>query len=376
MSLTEDSQEIMKKFHGVYKNKTVLVTGHTGFQGSWLTLWLKLLGAKIVGYSIDVPTNPSMFKLLNLEKKIIHIKGDIKDLNKLESTIRENKPEFVFHFAAQPLVRLSYEKPIDTFHTNVLGTANILESIRNSENTKVCIIMTSDKCYETPSDGHPCNEDDKMGGSDPYSASKAAAEIITSSYKRSFFNSEKCGIATTRVGNVIGGGDWAKDRLIPDCIRGILDDANISIRNPQAIRPWQHVLEPLSAILWLSTKMSFKPNKFSQGWNFGPDFSNSNVTVNEVVNQILKEWKFTKSKILIEESALYETDELRLDSTKSLDHLNWKNILSTKEAISETIQWYKEYDSNRENLEKFTSDQILKYVKKAREQKLSWGLSD
>ena len=191
-----------------------------------------------------------------------------------------------------------------------------------------------------------------------------------------FFNSKKCGIATTRVGNVIGGGDWAKNRLIPDCIRALLDKENMSIRNPQSVRPWQHVMEPLSAILWLSAKMNFEPDKFSQGWNFGPDFLNNNITVDEIVNQIFEEWQNNSSQILIEESELYETKELKLDSTKALENLNWKNILSTKEVISETVQWYKEYNSNPENLKRFTSDQILKYVKKAKIQKLSWALND
>ena len=374
MSLLDDDLNIMKIFQNIYQNKTVLITGHTGFQGSWLTLWLQLLGAKIIGYSIDVPTNPSMFELLNLKKEITHIQGDIKDLNRLESVMQEHKPELVFHFAAQPLVKLSYEKPVDTFHTNVLGTVNILESVRNSTNTKSCIIMTSDKCYETPSDGHPCIEDDKMGGSDPYSASKGGAEIVVSSYRRSFFKeNDGCGIVSTRVGNVIGGGDWAKDRLIPDCIRALTDKKPIVIRNPESIRPWQHVLEPLSAILWLSAKMNDKSKSYSGGWNFGPDLQSKDISVKEVVTQILNEWDGDEFKFKHIESSLHETRELRLDSTKAFDVLKWNTILSAKDAISKTVSWYKEFNVNQNNLEMFTVKQIENYVSEAHGKNLPWA---
>jgi len=363
-----------KIFHSFYKNKTVLITGNTGFQGTWLTLWLKLLGAKVIGYSIDIPTQPSMFELLNLESKITHIQGDIKNLEKIKLVIHEHKPDVVFHFAAQSLVRSSYDNPIDTFHTNILGTANILESIRDCKTTKVCVVMTSDKCYETPMDGHSCKEDDKMGGSDPYSASKGSAEIIVSSYQRSFFNENNdCGIVSTRVGNVIGGGDWAKDRLIPDCIRALIDRKPILIRNPHSIRPWQHVLEPLSAILWLIIKMNHDSKKISGGWNFGPDLQSKDISVKEVVTQILNEWEGGELEIVHTESPLYETKELRLDSTKAFKILKWNTILSVKDAISNTISWYKEFNNNLNNIEKFTIRQIENYVSKAHEKNLPWA---
>ena len=365
--------EMEKIFHGFYKNKIVLITGNTGFQGAWLTLWLKLLGAKIIGYSIDVPTQPSMFELLKLEFKITHVNGDIKNLEKIKSVINEHKPNVVFHFAAQSLVSSSYDDPIETFHTNILGTANILESIRDVKNTKVCVVMTSDKCYETPIDCHPCKEDDKMGGSDPYSASKGGAEIIVSSYRRSFFKkNNQCGIVSTRVGNVIGGGDWAKDRLIPDCIRALMGGKSLVIRNPQSIRPWQHVLEPLSAILWLAVKMNSDPKNYSGGWNFGPDLQNKDTTVKEVVKQILKEWNGSKFEYKHIKSSLHETKELRLDSTKAFEVLKWNTILSVKDAISKTINWYKELDENQHNIEKFTIEQIENYVCKACEKNLPW----
>jgi len=365
--------DIDKIFHSVYKNKTVLITGHTGFQGTWLTFWLKILGAKIIGYSIDVPTTPSMFELLKLESEIVHIIGDINDLKKFQSVINEYKPDIVFHLAAQPIVRTSYEKPIETFHTNVLGTANVLESIRNETNTKVCVVMTSDKCYENPIDGHPCKEDEKMGGNDPYSASKGAAEIIAASYRKSFFNKkDHCKIATTRVGNVIGGGDWAKDRLVPDCVRALIDGQKIIIRNPQSIRPWQHVLEPISAILWLAAKI-YLESKYSEGWNFGPNSSSNDVTVKDVVEQILEEWGSGTFEHSDEKSSEYETKELRLDSSKASNILQWKTIFSIKEAITETINWYKIFATNEEKLKEITEEQIQNYIERAKKKNISWS---
>jgi len=366
--------EFEKIFNGLYKNKTVLITGHTGFQGTWLTLWLKLLGAEIVGYSIDIPTKPSMFEILKLEKEIVHVKGDIKNLNKLEDVVQEHKPDIIFHLAAQSLVRLSYNEPIETFQTNILGTANVLEAIRNVKNTRACVVMTSDKCYEPPKNGRPCKEDDKMGGSDPYSASKGAAEIIVSSYRRSFFEeNHHCDIVTTRVGNVIGGGDWAKDRLIPDCIKALVQKQKIIIRNPQSIRPWQHVLEPLSAILWLAAKMNLEPKKYSEGWNFGPNRLSDDVAVKDVVDQILEEWEGGECEYSNKKSTLHETKELRLDSTKASKVLNWNTIFSTKEAISETIRWYKQFEKEPYNTEEFTIKQIVNYVSKAQKKKLPWA---
>lgn len=365
--------EMEKIFNGFYKNKTILITGNTGFQGSWLTLWLKLLGAKIIGYSINVPTEPSMFELLKLEFKIKHINGDIKNLEKIKSVMNKYNPDVVFHFAAQSLVGSSYDNPIETFHTNILGTANILESIRDVKSTKVCVVMTSDKCYETPFDGHPCKEDDKMGGIDPYSASKGGAEIVTSSYRRSFFTANnECGIVSTRVGNVIGGGDWAKDRLIPDCVRSLIGGKQIILRNPQSIRPWQHVLEPLAGILWLTSKMNNDPKNYSGGWNFGPDLQSKDIPVNEVVKQILYEWDGRKFEYIHTKSILNETKELRLDSTKAFDDLKWNTILSVNDAISKTINWYKEFYKNSDNIEKFTIEQIENYVNHASQKNLQW----
>lgn len=362
-------------FHGIFKNKTVFVTGHTGFQGSWLVLWLKLLGAKVIGYSIGIPTQPSMFETLELDNDIVHIIGDVRDIEKLKTSINENNPQIVFHLAAQSLVRMSYEMPVDTFHTNIMGTVNLLESIRHVGGVDVCVIMTSDKCYETPKDNHACKEDDKMGGFDPYSSSKGAAELVTTSYRRAFFNNENTkntNISTTRAGNVIGGGDWAKDRIVPDSIRALVENKKISVRNPQSIRPWQHVLEPLSGILCLASEMYLEPGKYSEAWNFGPDLF-SDITVKELVDQIIDEWGRGSIEYSNPMQSVYESKSLRLDSTKASNLLDWHTVYSTKETISETISWYRTFAYDKDNIKEITKSQMENYIKKAKESNLSWA---
>ena len=240
-------------FNNFFKNKKILVTGHTGFQGAWLSFWLNLLGASVIGFSLPPPTKPSLFEILELENNITHIIGNVQNLDELKSVISSNQPNFVFHLAAQPLVRNSYSEPLETFSTNVLGTANILDCTKNFASIKGCIVYTSDKCYENTGTNKVYTESDCLGGNDPYSASKACAEIVANSYRTSFFNEADTNTATIRAGNVIGGGDWAKDRLIPDFIRAITNHHQIKIRNPEHVRPWQFVLEPLSGMLWLAT---------------------------------------------------------------------------------------------------------------------------
>ena len=262
-------------FNNIYKNKKILVTGHTGFKGTWLCLWLEMLGAKVIGYSIDIPTKPSLFEMV--KPKCIDIRANISDFKKLNSVIKKYKPDIIFHLAAQPLVRLSYKKTLDTYQTNVIGTANILESIKLNKFVKAVVAITTDKVYLNNETGKPFRENDPLGGYDPYSASKAACEIVISSYRDSFFNIRDYGkkhntlIASARAGNVIGGGDFAKDRLIPDFIKAILANKNLKIRNPKAIRPWQHVLEPLSGYLMLGAKLLKGKKEFAQAWNFGPE---------------------------------------------------------------------------------------------------------
>ena len=352
-----------KIFDGVFKGKTVLVTGHTGFIGSWLTLWLNHLGANVIGYSLNPPTNPSLFDILNFDNEVTNVISDIRDKDKLFETVKKYEPEFVFHLAAQSLVRDSYENPLDTFEINVLGTANMLEVLRFSPSVKVALIMTSDKCYDNKINDHAHVEDDPMGGIDPYSASKGAAELITSSYRNSFFDTgdHRMSVSTIRAGNILGGGDWAKDRIIPDSIRAIIKNQNIRIRNPDSIRPWQYVLEPISGMLWLARKMHSNKKEFNQSWNFGPNIK-KNLKVIDVA-KLGKKILNSKSKILKTKKIYYESEHLSLDSRKSLKFLNWKISLTAKEALKLTFEWYKFYynRTSRDKIVNFSFNQINYY---------------
>ena len=368
-------------FNGIFKNKTVFVTGHTGFIGSWLVLWLQSLGAKVIGYSLEPPTKPSLFETLSLENEITHIIGDIQDKQNLSYNIEKHKPEIVIHLAAQSLVRASYEDPSETFQTNILGAVNILDSIRKLDYVKACVIMTSDKCYQNLNSNHFHKETDPLGGNDPYSASKGAAEIITNSFRNSFFNTEKnhdknTGIASVRAGNVIGGGDWARDRIIPDCITALTTDKKIRVRNPLSIRPWQFVLEPISGILWLSSKLYTNPKKYSEAWNFGPNQMN-NTTVEKVVQNVMKIWNKGDWVDVSKESKdqSIESVSLLLDSTKALNSLEWKTIYSFETAINETISWYKSYYNNDALMRELSINQIKHYSKKANQISITWAIN-
>ena len=364
-------------FKGIYKDRTVLVTGHTGFIGSWLVLWLQSLGAKVVGYSLESSTKPSLFETLGLENEITHIIGNVQDNQNLSDNIEKYKPEIVIHLAAQPLVRVSYEDPVETFRTNILGTVNILDSIRKSDSVSSCVVMTSDKCYQNLDADRFHKETDPLGGSDPYSASKGAAEIITNSFRNSFFN--KSNIATVRAGNVIGGGDWAKDRIVPDCIRALTTNKKIMVRNPSSIRPWQFVLEPISGILWLGSKLYTKPEKYSEAWNLGPN-QTSNITVEKVVQNIIRIWDKDGS----EKGSWLDTSKesknqpnesisLLLDSTKALTYLEWKTIYSFEMAINQTVSWYKSYYNNDTSMKELSVHQIEQYSKTADQMNITWA---
>ena len=364
-------------FKGIYKDRTVLVTGHTGFIGSWLVLWLQYLGAKVVGYSLESSTKPSLFETLGLENEITHIIGNVQDNQNLSDNIEKYKPEIVIHLAAQPLVRVSYEDPVETFRTNILGTVNILDSIRKSDSVSSCVVMTSDKCYQNLDADRFHKETDPLGGSDPYSASKGAAEIITNSFRNSFFN--KSNIATVRAGNVIGGGDWAKDRIVPDCIRALTTNKKIMVRNPSSIRPWQFVLEPISGILWLGSKLYTKPEKYSEAWNLGPN-QTSNITVEKVVQNIIRIWDKDGS----EKGSWLDTSKesknqpnesisLLLDSTKALTSLEWKTIYSFETAINQTVSWYKSYYNNDTSMKELSVHQIEQYSKTADQMNITWA---
>ena len=362
-------------FNEIYKDKIVLVTGHTGFQGGWLSLWLKKLGANVIGYSLEPPTKPSFFESVKLNEELEHNIGDIRDGSKLNEIITQCKPEIIFHLAAQSLVRKSYNNPIETFETNILGTANILESVRQTESVKAVMIMTSDKCYDNKEFTQPHKETDPMGGFDPYSASKGAAELITASYRDSFFKNgmTNCGIATARSGNVIGGGDWSENRIIPDSIKKLTNDDDIIIRNPESKRPWQYVLESISGILWLTAKLFEEPAKFNQGWNFGPRKNTDILTVKNLVEKIIKEWGSNQSFIINKtSSSLHESEILLLDSSKSEKELGWRNIFEINKLVSETISWYKMYNDKREDMKEFSLKQIEKYSIKATEDNLAW----
>ena len=337
----------MKNFNNVYNGKRVLVTGHTGFKGSWLSIWLRELGAEVIGYSLDPYTEKDNFVLSHLSEKIVDIRGDIRDRKHLKEIFDKYQPEIVFHLAAQPLVRLSYDIPVETYETNLMGTINILEEIRNCKNTRIGIMITTDKCYENKEQIWGYRENEAFGGYDPYSSSKGACEIAIQSWRNSFFNPkdyEKHGksIASVRAGNVIGGGDWAKDRIVPDCIRALEEGKDIEIRSPKSIRPWEHVLEPLSGYLLLGQKMMEDPIKYCEGWNFGPNLD-AIVNVWEVAEKIVKNYSKGNLKDISDPNALHEAKLLLLDITKSRFELGWKPTLTIDKSIELTAEWYKRY---------------------------------
>ena len=360
-------------FGNFFKDKKILVTGHTGFQGSWLTLWLKLLGAKVIGYSLPPPTNPSLFESLELENDITHIIADIRNLDELKRTISSNEPDLIFHLAAQSLVRESYEKPVETFSTNILGTVNVLDCIRNSTTVKGCIVYTSDKSYENVGTKQVYTENDRLGGNDPYSASKASSEIVTTAYRNSFFGKVSSPrIATIRAGNVIGGGDWSKDRLIPDFVRAVINKQKINVRNPEHTRPWQFVLEPLSGILWLAVKM-IQESKYSEAWNFGPSSDSKQFTVKMMLKAISTEWGINES--IMEENTnneLHEDKFLNIDSSKAEKFLGLKLVYNLQETITETVSWYKHFTEQKNEIKNFSIEQIKNYTDHAKQLNLSW----
>jgi CDP-glucose 4,6-dehydratase len=359
----------------VFKNKKVLITGHTGFKGSWLSLWLTQLGANVVGYSIDIPTSPSHFETLNLDKKLIDVRGDICDLSALKKVFQEHQPEIVFHLAARPIVRDCYENPHRAFQTNVMGTINILECLKESTSTRAAVLITSDKCYENVEWEYGYREDDRLGGSDPYSASKACAEIAISSYIRSYFSNSKCKITSVRAGNVIGGGDWARDRIVPDAVRSWSIDNELIIRNPFATRPWQLVLEPLSGYLTTAAYLldEEKSKRITgEAFNFGPQ-ADVIQPVSELVEEMLKSWEKAKFKIVQDPNAKKEANLLKLCCDKAQSRLEWKAILNFKETIQMTSSWYRDYYEHRKDMFEIGVKQISSYQEIARTRGLSWA---
>ena len=357
-------------FGDVYKNKKVLITGQTGFKGGWLSLWLSMLGAEVVGYSLEPPSNPNFFEVIGFPGGLNEdISGDVRDFEMLHKVFSECKPEVVFHLAAQSLVRPSYEKPTFTYETNVMGTVNVLEAARQAESVRGIVVVTSDKCYENKEWVWGYRENDPMGGHDPYSSSKGCAELVVSSYLNSFFSPEKygkdhrVGLASVRAGNVIGGGDWGEDRLIPDCILALSKGEEIIIRYPEAIRPWQHVLEPLYGYLLLGAKLSADGSRYSGGWNFGPA-GGEMWTVEDVVKKVCKLWGDGIYSIDDREHP-HEAHWLKLDCSKAMIDLRWEPQYNNKQALEKTVEWYKRFyeDSKGADMRKFTEKQIESYGK-------------
>jgi len=361
-------------FHNTYKDLRVLVTGHTGFKGSWLCAWLSDLGAVIAGYSVNVPTKPSHFEALSLADRIEHYVGDIRDKNCLQRVITSFRPNIVFHLAAQSLVRKSYEDPVLTFETNSTGTLNLLECLRNQPSIKAVVLITSDKCYENVEWLWGYRENDRLGGKDPYSASKACAELISKVYMESFFKENGPNIATARAGNVIGGGDWASDRIVPDCVRAWSEKTPVITRNPKATRPWQHVLEPLSGYLTLGQKL-FSGNSIckNQSFNFGPH-EKVNESVGDLITEMTQYWLGAESKVQQDiDSSKSESTLLKLNCEKSSQFLQWRAVLDFSETVRMTGEWYQAfYNEKQTSIIETTSKQIQEYTEKATQSNLAW----
>lgn len=344
-------------FNDLYQDVSILVTGHTGFKGSWLSLWLNELDARVSGMALSPDTTPNHWDLLKLD--ITDYRLDIRDLSNVLKVFKDVKPEIVFHLAAQPLVRRSYINPLETWSTNVIGTANILEACRKTESIKAIIVVTTDKVYENKEWIWGYRESDRLGGYDPYSTSKVASELVVESYRKSFFNNSKSPlVATARAGNVIGGGDWAEDRLIPDIVHAMNNNKVIDIRSPYATRPWQHVLDCLNGYLLLGTELMKGNREFADSWNFGPNLSD-NCTVLEVLKKFKKYWQDVDWSLTNDEK-LHEAMYLYLDSTKARSKLNWKQIWNLDQSINATARWYNSYYTNNKVESK---KQIKEFVK-------------
>ncbi len=349
-----------------YSGKKILVTGHTGFKGGWLSLWLLKLGADVAGYALEPATDPNLYEIFGLRNRMASVIGDVRNRETVRALFRNFQPEIVIHMAAQSLVRHSYQDPVTTFETNVMGTVNILEVCREWSFVRSVVNVTSDKCYENHGENRPYREIDPVGGHDPYSSSKGCAELVTRAYLRSFFAPEKYGkdhkiaLASVRAGNVIGGGDWSKDRIIPDCVNAILGHKNLMIRYPEAIRPWQHVLEPLYGYLLLAKKLYEDGPVFSGPWNFGPGQKNEKP-VKWVVEKVNELWGGELSWEIESQRQPHESVSLRLDSSKAESLLGWHPQMELTSALSETVDWYKAWQT-KQNMREYSLNQIENYM--------------
>jgi len=371
----------LKGFGNIFNGRKVLVTGHTGFKGAWLSEWLLGLGAKVYGVSLNPPTSPSLYDQLNLKSRLVDdARIDLADLGALVDKMKSVKPDFVLHLAAQPLVRLSYQVPVETFKTNVLGSIHLLEAVRQAGMKCSVVMVTTDKCYENQEWLHGYRETDRLGGHDPYSASKAAAEIAVASYRSSFFSEKNAvvRVATCRAGNVIGGGDWAMDRIIPDCIRSLQAGLPVAIRNKTSTRPWQHVLEPLSGYLWVAALLDqpellpgLTSKELTGAFNFGPELS-SNKTVLELVEAVFKDWPGTWDD-KTDPQAVHEAGKLNLSTDKAFHLLNWKPVWDFNQTVHETTSWYKKVSTDTTCVGTITLEQINLYTTLAGQKNISWA---
>ena len=350
-----------------WKNKKVLITGHTGFKGAWLSLWLQNLGAEVIGISLDSPTTPSLYEQANVAKGMISLRQDIRDGEAIKKLFQQHKPEIVFHLAAQPLVRYSYREPVETYETNVMGTLHILEGIRSIDSVRSAVMITTDKCYQNKEWVWGYRETDALGGHDPYSSSKGAAELLISSYRDSYFSQDKyskhkTAIASVRAGNVIGGGDWADDRLIPDIIRAFENNEKVVIRNPKSTRPWQHVLEPLSGYLKLAEQLEENGGEYAQAWNFGPIEEDAR-SVQWIVEKMTKLWGDNADWIDDESGHLpHEANYLKLDCSKAHMKLNWYPRWNLSQALLSIVEWHKLKDTD-DKYRELCLTQINEYMK-------------
>ena len=371
-------------FTEAFRSKTVWLSGHTGFKGAWLAQWLLELGANVHGFALEPATKPALFNQLGLAKRLHHRIADIRDPAAVRKSVKKSQPDFVFHLAAQPLVRRSYEQPLETYATNVMGTAHVLEALRGLKKPCAAVLVTTDKCYENREWLHGYREDDPLGGHDPYSSSKAAAEIAIAAWRRSFFKNHPVKIASARAGNVIGGGDWAKDRIVPDCVRALEKKRPIAVRNPDSTRPWQHVLEPLSGYLWLAARLSqpLAAPKRSEGgstlspqlataFNFGPAHE-ANRTVRELVAEVLKHWP-GRWEDQSDPKAVHEANLLQLATDKAHALLGWSPVWPFSTTVERTVAWYRDTAANPQTAHALTIRQIEQYQTDAARADVAWA---
>ena len=355
-----------------FANRRVFVTGHTGFKGAWLAEWLVTMGAQVTGYALEPPTQPSLFEALDLGQRLRHVVADVRDHDRLVAEVQAAQPSMIFHLAAQALVRRAYAEPHETFEANVMGTVDVLEAARACPSVRAVVIVTSDKCYQNLETGHAFRETDAMGGRDPYSASKGCAELVTAAYRQSFF-ADGAAVASVRAGNVIGAGDWAADRIIPDCVRALTAGKPIVVRNPDAVRPWQHVLEPLSGYLWLAALMLRDGRRYEGAWNFGPRNTAGDKPVRWVVERFLEEWGSGSWTTPADAGPQpHEAHHLHLDSAKSREQLGWGPAWDARTAVRQTAIWYREYHRAAATARDLVDDQLRTFQDDARAAGLAW----